>query len=108
MIRVRTMGVIRSSERPAFTKCCVGCPAWSAILLHAVWHLSDCQLLRYLIASVPDTLMQDRTSANSTKSSWQRTAGPYIWVISRPHAVLRRCPLCPRKGTLIGAIGMSA
>src|SRR5215831_3008124 len=30
----------------------------------------------------PDTLMQDRTSANSMKVLLQRTAGPYIWVIS--------------------------
>src|SRR6516162_6253568 len=29
----------------------------------------------------PDTLMQDRTSANSMKVLLQRTAGPYIWVI---------------------------
>src|SRR5262245_64581893 len=28
----------------------------------------------------PDTLMQDRTSANSMKVLLQRTAGPYIWV----------------------------
>src|ERR1700751_102749 len=26
----------------------------------------------------------------------QRAAGPYRWVISRPHAVLRSCPLYPR------------
>src|SRR5262245_33692207 len=30
----------------------------------------------------PDTLMQDRTSANSMKVLLQRTAGPYIWVNS--------------------------
>src|SRR5215470_4948812 len=30
----------------------------------------------------PDTLMQDRTSANSMKVLLQRTAGPYIWVKS--------------------------
>src|SRR5215475_329028 len=29
----------------------------------------------------PDTLMQDRTSANSMKVFLQRTAGPYMWVI---------------------------
>jgi hypothetical protein len=29
----------------------------------------------------PDTLMQDHTSASSTKVLLQRTAGPYIWVI---------------------------
>jgi hypothetical protein len=31
-----------------------------------------------------------------------------LWVISRHHAILRPCPLCPRKQTLLGAIGMSA
>src|SRR5262245_9645631 len=30
----------------------------------------------------PDTLMQDRTSANSMKVLLQRTAGPYMWVRS--------------------------
>src|SRR5262249_33510398 len=56
----------------------------------------------------PDTLMQDRTSANSMKVLLQRTAGPYIWVISRPHAVTRPCPLYPQKRTLSDTTRMSA
>src|SRR5262252_10771998 len=56
----------------------------------------------------PDTLMQDRTSANSIKVLLQRTAGPYIWVTSRHHTVNRLCPLYPRKRTLNDTTGMSA
>src|SRR5262245_20895777 len=39
----------------------------------------------------PDTLMQDRTSANSMKVLLQRAAGPYIWVIH----VIPAIPACP-------------
>src|SRR6266436_1706897 len=38
----------------------------------------------------PDTLMQDRTSANSTKVLLQRTAGPYMWV-KRVASTRSRC-----------------
>jgi hypothetical protein len=31
-----------------------------------------------------------------------------LWVISRHDAILEPCLLCPRKQTLLGAIGMSA
>ena len=31
-----------------------------------------------------------------------------LWVKSRPHAILKRCPLCPRKRTIIDTTGMSA
>src|SRR5262249_12780006 len=47
----------------------------------------------------PDTLMQDRTSANSMKVLLQRTAGPYIWVKSRQSVLLGLCPLYRRKRT---------
>src|SRR5262249_31609061 len=46
----------------------------------------------------PDTLMQDRTSAVSIKVLLQRTAGPYIWVISGGddrHRAASQCPLEP-------------
>src|SRR6516225_7040723 len=56
----------------------------------------------------PDTLMQDRTSANSMKVLLQRTAGPYIWVKSRRSVVTERCPLYPRKRTNSGHLKMSA
>src|SRR5215467_2064316 len=31
-----------------------------------------------------------------------------LWVVSGPHAVLRPCPLWPRKRTSFGVVGMSA
>jgi hypothetical protein len=31
-----------------------------------------------------------------------------LWVMSRHHVFLGRCLLCPRKQTLLGAVGMSA
>jgi len=60
----------------------------------------------------PDTLMQDRTSANSEKVLLQRTAGPYMWVIRVDIAMsvltsaitihvipaIPACPVCPKSG----------
>src|SRR5262245_38930882 len=46
----------------------------------------------------PDTLMQDRTSANSMKVLLQRTAGPYIWVIHDIPAI-SACPARPQERT---------
>src|SRR5262249_45488532 len=56
----------------------------------------------------PDTLMQDRTSAVSIKVLLQRTAGPYIWVISRHSIITEPCPLYPQKRTWSATTGMSA
>src|SRR5262249_35312858 len=49
----------------------------------------------------PDTLMQDRTSANSMKVLLQRTAGPYIRVISVRDIRGSQggvCPVSPKSG----------
>jgi hypothetical protein len=35
----------------------------------------------------------------------QRTAGPYMWVISRHNAIFERCPLCPREQTSTALAG---
>src|SRR5262249_54369205 len=52
--------------------------------------------------------MQDRTHPPLGEVFLQRTAGPYIWVKSRHHAVTRPCPLCPRNRTKSRHLGMSA
>jgi hypothetical protein len=41
----------------------------------------------------PDTLMQDRTSANSIKVLLQRTARPYMWVRFGHSAISAQCPV---------------
>jgi hypothetical protein len=56
----------------------------------------------------PDTLMHDRTSANSMKVLLQRTAGPYIRVKLGHSVMFAECPLYADKRTSIDAAGMSA
>jgi hypothetical protein len=56
-------------------------------------------------------LMQDRPSANSMKVLLQRTAGPYMWVISNRRD--RSCTtvhvrFAPESGQMDGRFGMSA
>src|SRR6516165_8075067 len=55
----------------------------------------------------PDTLMQDR-SPPARRNHLQRTAGPYIWVISRQSVSPSGCPLCTGKRTSEPRTGMSA
>src|SRR5262249_29599849 len=54
----------------------------------------------------PDTLMQDRTSANSIKVLLQRAAGPYIGVSLGHSAMFVQCRVPPGRGTSARPQGM--
>jgi len=56
----------------------------------------------------PDTLMQDRTSANSMKVLLQRTAGPYIGVTRGLRRLLDHVRFTPENGHKRADVAMSA